>query len=82
MEGLLASPAPSVGFIPGFGEYSLNFSLYLQIRQFTDQYPVQSEMRKRVLKKFEEAGIEMPYPTHSLLFDKSARNLPGIDSQS
>jgi len=81
LEGLLANPAPSVSFA-GFGESSLDFSLGMQIRQFTDQYPVQSELRKRIVKKFGEAGISMPFPTRTLLFDKSAKDLAGGASQS
>jgi small-conductance mechanosensitive channel len=82
LEGLLAKPEPGVSFIPGFGESSLNFSLGLQIRQFTDQFLVQSEMRKRILKKFKEAGIDMPFPTRTLVLDKSAKDLLGGGSQS
>jgi small-conductance mechanosensitive channel len=75
LEGLLAKPDPSVTFIPGFGESSLNFSLNLQVRQFTDQYPVQSELRKRIVKKFQEAGIVMPFPTRTLVLDKPTKDL-------
>jgi len=75
LEGLLAKPEPSVSFIPGFGEFSLNFSLNLQVRQFPDQYPVQSELRKRIVKKFQEAGIDMPFPTRTLVLDKSTKAL-------
>jgi small-conductance mechanosensitive channel len=82
LEGLLAKPEPSVAFIPGFGESSLNFSLNLQVRQFTDQYPVQSELRKRIVKKFQEAGIDMPFPTRTLVLDKSTKDHLCGDSQS
>ncbi|HMD87013.1 MAG TPA: mechanosensitive ion channel family protein [Terriglobia bacterium] len=82
VEGLLANPAPSVAFIPGFGQSSLDFSLSVQLRQFTDQYPVQSELRKRILKKFQEAGIEMPFPTRTLVLDKSTKDLLRGGSQS
>src|SRR5271157_113391 len=82
LEGLLADPAPSVAFIPGFGQSSLDFSLSVQLRQFTDQYPVQSELRKRILKKFQEAGIEMPFPTRTLVLDKSTKDLLRGGSQS
>jgi small-conductance mechanosensitive channel len=27
-----------------------------------DQYPVQHELRKRILKRFREEGIEIPFP--------------------
>jgi small-conductance mechanosensitive channel len=77
LEGLLAKPAPSVSLIPGFGQSSLDFSLGLQIRQFTDQYGVQSDLRKRIVKKFQEAGIVMPFPTRTLIIDKPTKDLPG-----
>jgi small-conductance mechanosensitive channel len=77
LEGLLSDPAPSVGFIPGFGESSLDFSLNVQLRRFEDQYAVQSELRKRIVKSFQEKGIEMPFPTRTLVLDKSAKDLLG-----
>jgi small-conductance mechanosensitive channel len=77
LDGLLAQPAPSVSFSPGFGASSMDFSLNMQVRQFTDQYSVQSDLRKRIVKKFKEAGIEMPFPTRTLVLDKSARGLAG-----
>jgi len=81
LEGLLANPAPSVSFA-GFGESSLDFSLGMQIRQFTDQFPIQSELRKRIVKKFREAGVSLPFPTRNLLLDKSAQDLASGGSQS
>ena len=71
-----------MAFIPGFGASSLDFSLSLQVRQFTDQFPVQSELRKRIVKKFQEAGIEMPFPTRTLVLDKSTQELLRGGSQS
>ena len=82
LEGLLANPNPSVAFSPGFGESSLNLSLNLQLRQFTDQYPVQNDLRKRIVKKFQEAGINMPFPTRTLVLDKSSQDLLGGGSKS
>ena len=77
LEGLLAEPAPFVRLIPGFGDSSLDFSLIVQLRQFTDQYLVQSELRKRVLARFEQEAIQVPFPTRALVLDESARNLLG-----
>jgi len=82
LEGLLAKPEPSVKFNPGFGESGMNFTMGLQIRQFTDQSPVQSELRKRILKKFQDAGIKMPFPTRTLVLDKSIKDLLGGSSQN
>jgi small-conductance mechanosensitive channel len=69
---LLPSPAPSVAFIPGFGASSLDFSLGFQIRRFTDQYSVQSELRKRILDRFQKEGIEIPLPTRTIHLDREA----------
>jgi small-conductance mechanosensitive channel len=74
LEGLLAKPEPSVAFIPGFGDSSWNFSLGMQVRQFTDQFPVQSELRKRIVKKFKDVGIHMPFPTRTLLLGEAVKD--------
>ena len=62
IPGLLADPEPFVRLIPGFGASSLDFTLNCQVAEFTDQYLAQHELRKRILKRFREAGIEIPYP--------------------
>jgi small-conductance mechanosensitive channel len=82
LEGLLAQPAPSVSFIPGFGTASLDFSLGMQIRQFTDQYSVQTELRKRIVNKFRDAGIEMPTTQRTRATDKPAKDLASSLPQS
>lgn len=69
IPGLLQEPEPSVRFIPGFGESSLDFTLLCHVREFTDQYPVQHELRKRIFRRFREEGIEIPYP-HRIVYIK------------
>lgn len=66
IPGLLAEPAPSVRFIPGFGDSSLNFTLICQVKEFTDQYLVQHELRKRIFRAFRQSGIEIPYPIRTV----------------
>jgi len=66
VPGLLAEPAPFARLIPGFGESSLDFSLVCQIASFVDQYLVQHELRKRILRRLRAEGIEMPYPTRTV----------------
>ena len=60
VPGLLAEPAPAARLIPGFGEYALEFTLAVQVASFTDQYPVQHELRKRILRRLRAEGIEIP----------------------
>jgi len=82
LPGLMADPAPSVSFIPGFGDSALGFSLGVNLRRFDDQYSVQTDLRKRIVKRFKEEGIEMPYPTRTVILDKSAKDLLSGGSQS
>jgi small-conductance mechanosensitive channel len=72
VEGLLAEPEPMVRFIPGFGESSLDFSLIVHLRQIADQFLVQSELRKRIVKRFGQEGIQIPFPIRTLVLDKSS----------
>ena len=62
VEGLLAEPPPFVRFIPGFGDSSLNFTLICRVATFVDQYLVQHELRKRILARFRQEGIAIPFP--------------------
>ncbi|MBI2078749.1 MAG: mechanosensitive ion channel family protein [Euryarchaeota archaeon] len=61
--GLLKDPEPFVRLIPGFGEYALQYTLIVQVREFTDQYLAQHNIRKRLLRRFKQEGIRIPYPT-------------------
>lgn len=59
VSGLLSDPAPVARLMPGFGESALEFTLVCQIAEFVDQFPVQDELRKRILNRFRKEGIEM-----------------------
>jgi small-conductance mechanosensitive channel len=62
VPGLLGEPPPTARLIPGFGEFSLDFTLACQVRTFVDQFFVQHELRKRVLKRLRAERIPMPSP--------------------
>lgn len=70
VPGLLAEPEPTVRFIPGFGESSLDFTLVCHVKEFTDQFPVQHEIRKRIFKRFKKEGIEIPFPHRTVYLRK------------
>lgn len=70
LSGLLTDPQPHVRLIPGFGASSLDFTLTVQVRQFAEQFYVQSELRKLILARFEREGIQMPFPTQTILVEK------------
>lgn len=66
VPGLLGEPRPFARLIPGFAEYSLDFTLICQVATFVDQFPVQHELRKRILRRFRAEGIEIPFPVRTL----------------
>ena len=66
VPGLLGDPPPFVRFIPGFGESSLDFTLICQVATFVDQYGVQHELRKRILRRLRAEGIEIPFPIRTV----------------
>jgi small-conductance mechanosensitive channel len=59
---IVKEPEAVVRFIPGFGDSSLDFTLIVYVKEYADQFPVQSELRKRIFKRFKEEGIEIPFP--------------------
>jgi small-conductance mechanosensitive channel len=59
---LLGDPPPAARLIPGFGDYSLDFTLACQAHSFVDQFTIQHELRKRILKRLRAEGIAMPSP--------------------
>ena len=70
IPGLLAEPAPSASLDPGFGESSLGFTLNYQIAEFSQQYGVRHQLRKRILRRLREEGIAVPYPTREIHLDR------------
>jgi small-conductance mechanosensitive channel len=71
LAGLLLTPPPDVLLDPGFGDFSLDFSLRVNVRRLEDQNPVQSELRKRILARFAKDGIATPFPTRTVGLDQA-----------
>lgn len=62
IQELIVDPEPVVRFMPGFGDSSLDFTLIVYVKEYADQFPVQSALRKRIFNRFKEEGIEIPFP--------------------
>jgi small-conductance mechanosensitive channel len=76
IPGMAAEPAAVVTLDPGFGESSLGFTLGFQIVEFSKQYSVRHEIRKRIVHRFREEGIAIPFPTRSILMNAAAELIP------
>ena len=66
VAGMLKDPAPSVAFDPGFGEVGMGFTANFHVTEFTNQFSVRNELRKRVLRRFRAEGIGIPYPSRTV----------------
>jgi small-conductance mechanosensitive channel len=49
------------------GEYSVNFTVILRAKEFTDNYLIKHEFIKRLNARFKKEGIIIPYPTRTVL---------------
>jgi len=66
LPSMLGEPAPVVRFMPGFGDSALQFTLTCHVSEFSEQFRVQHELRKRILKRFRVEKIDMPFPTRTI----------------
>jgi small-conductance mechanosensitive channel len=66
VAGLVGEPPPVVRLIPGFGAYSLDFTLVCQVASFVDQYAVQHELRKRILRRLRVESIDIPFSVRTI----------------
>jgi len=67
VPGLLATPPPEVRLIPGFGEYSLDFTVGCQVARFVDQYAVQHELRLRLFDRLRAEHVALAVPARALV---------------
>jgi small-conductance mechanosensitive channel len=49
-----------------FGDSSIDFTVILRVRGFTDRYLVVHEFIKRLHRRYEREGIEIPFPQRVL----------------
>ena len=49
-----------------FNDFSIDFTVILRAREFVDNYLVKHEFIKALHKRFNEEGINIPYPIHAI----------------
>lgn len=45
-----------------FGDFSINFSVILRAKEYTDQFLIKHEFIKRLHRRYRREGIEIPFP--------------------
>lgn len=53
-----------------FGDSSINFSVILRVREFTDRYLVTHEFMKRLHARYKQEGITIPFPQRVMHVEK------------
>jgi len=49
-----------------FGDFSINFTVILRVKEFVDQYLLTHEFIKELHKRYKKEGIEIPYPIRTV----------------
>ncbi|MDH4072655.1 MAG: mechanosensitive ion channel [Gammaproteobacteria bacterium] len=65
MPLVLDEPEPKVWFV-GFGESSLDFNLYVYLRQLSDRLPLTHAVHESIFAALKEHGIEIPFPQRDI----------------
>jgi small-conductance mechanosensitive channel len=58
---IVQSPPPGA-FLVGFGASALEFELRCVVADVEKALPVRSDLNYAIIKRFREAGIEIPHP--------------------
>jgi small-conductance mechanosensitive channel len=72
VEGGVPGYQPLVRFHT-FGDSSIDFTVVLRTRDFTDQFVVKHEFVKRLHTRYRAEGIEIPLPTRNLIFAEGTK---------
>jgi small-conductance mechanosensitive channel len=65
LDAAVTDHEPKVRFHT-FGDSSIDFRVILRIREFADQYMIISEFIKALHRRFQDEGIEIPFPIRTL----------------
>ncbi len=68
IAGMAADPPPSVAL--DFGDSGLALTLNYQVDEFSKQFAVRHELRKRILRRMAEEGIPMSFPTRAVRLER------------
>jgi len=65
-----------------FGDFSINFTVILRVQEYVDRYLVTHEFVKRLHKRYNQEGIEIPFPIQTGQFKGEPVSLKPADPWS
>ena len=66
---VLRDPQPE-GYFVSFGDSALNMTLFFWVENYTKVFSVTDRINGLIVKRFQENGINIPYPTRTVLVEK------------
>jgi len=76
MAGVLDKPTPEV-YVLGFDESAMLYELRIWVEDVVQAPRIASELRARIWEVFRREGIQIPYPTRSVLLSSPPRRTAG-----
>jgi small-conductance mechanosensitive channel len=71
MPDVLRDPCPEAFFV-SFGESAISLSLFFWVEDYLKVFPVTDQLNTMILQRFRESGIQIPYPTRTVMLEKEA----------
>lgn len=75
VEGAVREHAPFIRYHT-FGESSIDFSVILRANEVTDQYVITHEFIKRLHRRYQAEGIDIPFPIRTLVDARETGRTP------
>ena len=66
VEGVLDDPFPESYFV-SFGESALAMTLFFWVAEYGTLFSVTDQVNSRIIKRFQENGIQIPFPTRTVI---------------
>jgi len=66
----------------GFGDSSIDFDVVIPANKFADQSLIRHEFIKRLHQRFNEEGIEIPFPIRTLVMSKTENDSAGDTAET
>jgi small-conductance mechanosensitive channel len=67
--------------INGFGDFAINFTAILRVKEYDNQFYVIHEFLKRLQAKYQECGITIPFPTRTIEVTNKEQASGKLESQ-
>ena len=71
VEAVLRDPAPEAFFV-SFGDSALTMSLFYWVAEYSQLFVVTDKLNTLLLRRFNEGGIEIPFPIRTVIMEKGS----------